>query len=187
MFARSHRVDIHIDATDFCVSKLVSFMLHLVFDMRSREHGTLLYAIYVAFTCFHVVRAVIEGTLAGVDWEAYERGDLSPIPLVHYHSADFSNPMIHVTARHQACEDDSHILISPRGKDYPGNRALLLDTQGSLVWHHKERGAVSSMQVQSYKGEDYLTYWVGDDNFWGHGVGYFKMVCVYTCRWMYLT
>lgn len=155
---------------------MINVILYSVFDMRLLKCRSILHAAYVSIACWRIVGAAFDKSRAGIDWEAYELGDLSPIPLVHYHSADFSSPLVHVTTRHQTCQEDSLILLSPRGKDYPGNKVLLLDDQGALVWHHKERGAVSSMQVQTYKGEDYLTYWVGDDNFWGHGVGYYKML-----------
>lgn len=52
----------------------------------------------------------------------------------------------------------------------------MMDHKGHLVWAHEEWGSVKNLQVQTYKGRQYLTFWVGDDGFWGHGSGFYKMV-----------
>jgi len=66
--------------------------------------------------------------------------------------------------------------MSAHGKHIADNKLMLLDHEGNLVWYTQETGAIHNIQVQQYKGDDYITYWVGDDEFYGHGAGFFKMV-----------
>lgn len=130
--------------------------------------------------CFPRIFATAEVSeaLQGTDWNAYERGKLGSQPQTKYRTSKATSPLVHVTKQSEGCDQDGHILLAPRGDEFARNKALLLDGQGSLVWYHEERGAVNDLRIQSYMGEDYLTYWVGDDNFYGHGAGYFKMVCL---------
>ena len=109
-------------------------------------------------------------------WKDYEAGRLGLSPQTTYKSTSISNPLIHVIRRNSSCDSESSVLISPHGEQLTDNKILLLNNDGNLIWHHHDTGAIHNAQVQQYKGHDYITYWVGDDNFWGHGAGYYKMV-----------
>lgn len=111
-----------------------------------------------------------------VDLEAYENGNLGYYPQVTFKSMGISAPRVHVEKWNAACDSESYTLLCPHGEHIHDNKALLIDQQGQLMWYHEERGAVHSLQIQSYQGNDYITYWVGDDELYGHGRGYFKMV-----------
>lgn len=109
-------------------------------------------------------------------WDAYETGALGPYPQVTFKSTSFTAPRVHVTKWDTRCDHDSYTLLAPHGKDMNDNKAMLLDSRGELVWLHYEKGSVHNLQVQTYRGRRYLTFFVGDDDFWYHGSGYYKMV-----------
>ena len=59
---------------------------------------------------------------------------------------------------------------------------MILDGRGELVWagyfENKFGPQAYNMMVQNYKGEDFLTFWVGTDSVRGHGTGFYYMVCI---------
>lgn len=65
------------------------------------------------------------------------------------------------------------MLLSPRGHFYPHPGPLVYDPRGELVWVERRFGMVMDLNIQRYKGERYLTFWVGhDDGTRGEGVYY---------------
>lgn len=80
-------------------------------------------------------------------------------------------PVVNFMEPFTRCDDGSYLLITPRGK-VAESTPMILDVNGSLVWAAtKNYGQVYNLQVQSYKGQEYLTFWAGDDTVGGHGVG----------------
>ena len=51
-----------------------------------------------------------------------------------------------------------------------------MDSHGKLIWAKSTEGQAYDFKVQEYKGEQFLTYWQGDDKVRGHGAGDFYMV-----------
>lgn len=109
-------------------------------------------------------------------WSSYESGALGPYPLADYHTITASTPLIHIAQWHPSCDNSSYVFLSPHAVRLADNMVLMLDARGNVVWYHQERGAVHNIQVQRFKGSEYITYWVGDDEFYGHGAGFYKMV-----------
>lgn len=122
---------------------------------------------------------------ATVDWDAYERGELGAHPQVRFRSTEMTAPLVHVEHDHPNCDRSEYVALSYGTETDAGNKAMLLDSNGDLVWSHSERGNIHNVQVQQYKGRDYITFWVGDDDFFGHGHGYFKMVSFGRTRVVY--
>lgn len=80
-------------------------------------------------------------------------------------------PVVNFMEPFTRCDDGSYLFITPRGK-VAESTPMILDVNGSLVWAAtKKYGQVYNLQVQSYKGQEYLTFWAGDDTVGGHGVG----------------
>jgi hypothetical protein len=52
---------------------------------------------------------------------------------------------------------------------------MIIDQDGHLVWT-KHYGQTYNANVYRYKGQDYLTFWVGNDGIVGHGDGTYYMV-----------
>lgn len=119
---------------------------------------------------------VLAGIKPAVDWESYEHGDLGLFPQVDFKTTEVQAPLIHITKHSPACDSTSYTLLTPHGDPVRNNVAYLVDSEGDIVWYQQERGVIQSFQVQTYKGSQYLSYWVGDADHFGHGHGYYKMV-----------
>ncbi|KAK9855192.1 hypothetical protein MYU51_002491 [Penicillium brevicompactum] len=52
---------------------------------------------------------------------------------------------------------------------------MILDQDGDLVWF-KEYATTYNLNIQSFRGEDYLTFWAGNDGIGGHGDGTYYML-----------
>lgn len=76
----------------------------------------------------------------------------------------------------EKCKSDQYYFFAPRGMlvGHPG--PMIVDTDGSLIWHSNAWPVAYGLTVQQYKGEDYLTFWSGNDQVIGHGSGYYYMV-----------
>ena len=78
------------------------------------------------------------------------------------------------------CEDGLNVFITPRGHSIPKPGPVIVDRRGEMIWgEHFDNsfgGEAYNFLVQNYKGEDYLTFWLGDDRIRGHGSGFYYMV-----------
>ena len=68
--------------------------------------------------------------------------------------------------------------MNPRGHQVPDPNPVILDGAGNLVWTlpGKPYGQTYNFNVQELDGEQYLTFWGGDDAIGGHGQGSYYMV-----------
>ena len=65
--------------------------------------------------------------------------------------------------------------MEPRGKVVESPGPMITDAQGELIWMEDSFGEVMDLKVQTYNGEDYLTFWSGIDDK-THGRGKYYMV-----------
>lgn len=93
---------------------------------------------------------------------------------------DVISPQVNWLQWNQDCDDGRLHFITPRGDEIPKPGPMILDASGDLVWSHwydNDFGGQSyNFQVQQYQGQDYLTFWLGDDTIRGHGEGAYYMV-----------
>lgn len=87
----------------------------------------------------------------------------------HEHS-----PVIEITPAGAQC-DQRYTFLAPRGDSVEHPGPMILDAQGELVWMKHNWGVTQDFKVQRYKGQDYVTYWQGDEED-GHGRGSWYMV-----------
>ncbi|KAI0598638.1 Arylsulfotransferase-domain-containing protein [Biscogniauxia sp. FL1348] len=59
---------------------------------------------------------------------------------------------------------------TPKGKIVAAPGPLIVDSRGNLVWTDDRFGVVFDLQVQTYKDEQYLTFWASPDGS-SHGYG----------------
>ena len=116
------------------------------------------------------------GQKAFVDAQAYENGELGRHPERLFQSTSATSALINVVRWHEDCALDGYVFLSPQADEQPGHHVYMLDSKGHLVWYHEEWGAIKNVRVQHYKGREYITYWIGDDGYWSHGSGFYKMV-----------
>lgn len=76
--------------------------------------------------------------------------------------------------------EDAHYFLTPKGHKVPSPGPMILNSNGDLIWsHHFDNefgGQAYDLQVQKYREEQYLTFWLGDDRIRGHGAGHFYML-----------
>lgn len=134
------------------------------------------------------ISSVLGEAFAYINDEAYEDGKYGQYPIQDYKSSDAIAPRINRLSHHEDCGDNLYTMLSPRGyHDEARNpRAVILDSKGMLVWSAGwEKQQIYNLMVQSYKGEDYLTFWAGNDAVGGHGAGMYYMVSFHEHLWEY--
>jgi hypothetical protein len=110
-----------------------------------------------------VTLALLPLFVQAFSWSAYDLGPHGIYPTQKYVSVDFLSPNPKITHWDSRCED-GNILLSPRGKAVPSPGPVMLDARGNLIWMEDRFGQVMNFQVQKYKGQDYLTFWMGTDH-----------------------
>jgi hypothetical protein len=113
--------------------------------------------------------------------EAIDNGTFGYYPIRTYATEEgLSSPQTNFLQWNQRCDDGRYYFVTPRGWSIPDPGPMILDERGELVWTHhfdnKFGGQAYDLQVQQYRGEDYLTFWLGDDRVRGHGSGWYYMV-----------
>ncbi|KAE8366406.1 ASST-domain-containing protein [Aspergillus caelatus] len=93
----------------------------------------------------------------------YDTGLLGAHPRTKYESFDLASPEPNILKWDPRCED-KYVFFSPRGHFYPHPGPLIFDNKGNLVWMESRFGMVMDFRVQRYRGEDYLTFWTGEDD-----------------------
>lgn len=115
---------------------------------------------------------------AFIDDVSYAQGKLGAYPVSTYLTTDFVSPRVNKISTSSRCNQGLYTMLTPRGHavEHPG--PIILDDDGNLVWTKNMEGYGQSygLTVQKYKGQDFLTFWAGDDGVGGHGAGYYYMV-----------
>lgn len=95
-------------------------------------------------------------------------------PSQSYISFDEESPIVEISPPGAQC-DPRYTFLAPRGDSVAHPGPMILDARGELVWMKYNWGTTQDFRVQRYKGQDYVTYWQGDEED-GHGRGSWYMV-----------
>lgn len=110
-------------------------------------------------------------------------GIRGPFPIKKGISSKLTAPETNILQWSPECDDGRYHFVAPRGWKVPRPGPMILDAKGSMIWskHFDNQfgGQAYDLKVQRYKGEDYLTFWLGDDRIRGHGAGEYYMVGLY--------
>lgn len=101
-------------------------------------------------------------TPAAFSFNAYDLGFQGLYPCQRFHSVDFEAPKPKITKWDPRCDGGGKLLLTPRGPLVRGKARgpVMLDARGELVWMEDEEfEQAMNLNVQSYNGEDYLTFW----------------------------
>lgn len=93
---------------------------------------------------------------------AYDLGFRGMYPRQHFQSVNFEPPATKVTKWDDRCDDGNVLLMTPRGPLVEGNARgpVITDAKGNLIWmDNKKYEQAMNLNVQTYKGQDYLTFW----------------------------
>lgn len=115
--------------------------------------------------------------------EAVDNGSFGYYPIRTYTTAkDITSPKTNFLQWSPQCDDGLLYFITPRGWSLPNPGPMILDTHGELVWNrhfdNKFGGQAYDLMVQTYQGQEFLTFWLGDDRVRGHGSGFYYMVWI---------
>ena len=108
----------------------------------------------------------------------YSEGKFGDYPLQDFRSADLIGPQINQIRHGLECNDNLYTFFTPHTatEDLSSWQATIFNNEGHLVWstgwHQK---AIYNLMVQTYKGEQVLTFWAGDTDS-GLGSGMYYMV-----------
>ncbi|GIK00767.1 hypothetical protein Aspvir_004796 [Aspergillus viridinutans] len=105
----------------------------------------------------------------------FEDGELGQWPTETYRSSALMGPILNYVESNPRCKDGKYTLIAPRGTAVRNPGPMIIDQDGHLVWT-KYYGQTYNANVYSYKGQGYLTFWVGNDGIVGHGDGTYYML-----------
>ena len=113
--------------------------------------------------------------------EALDNGTNGNYPVRTYATADdIVSPQVNYLQWNERCDDGLLYFLGPRGWSVASPGPMILDGRGDLVWtahfDNEFGGQAYDFKVQTYQGEQYLTFWLGDDRVRGHGSGSYYMV-----------
>jgi Arylsulfotransferase (ASST) len=92
-----------------------------------------------------------------------------------YVSFNLTSPLLTTPRWDDQCDDGSYVLLTPKGASVPHAGPTIVDTRGNLVWMSNKFNDSMNLQVQQYKGENYLTMWAGS-KVGGQGKGVYHML-----------
>lgn len=91
----------------------------------------------------------------------YDLGVYGAYPTQQYASFHLEGPRAQHLRWNDRC-DSGLILMTPNGPSIERPGPMILDSRGDLVWMSDDFGPTANLKVQSYNGEDYLTFWSGE-------------------------
>jgi hypothetical protein len=109
------------------------------------------------------------------DADLYDNGTYGLTPEETFRSVDV--PAYRLLKRRwneERCASNDKIFLGLRGTRLWHTGPVIYDNDGHLVWYTEDAKAPYNFRTQWYKGEQYLTYWSGDDE-GGYGSGYYYM------------
>ncbi len=115
--------------------------------------------------------------IRAVSLSAYDLGFYGVYPTQNYATLGQPSPWVQISQCDPQCDKDGAlVLLSPRGVNVPNPGPVILDSKGNLIWSEGKFGQAMNLQVQKYKGQDYLTFWSGTSG-GPHSNGSYYMVC----------
>lgn len=98
---------------------------------------------------------------------ALDKGDHGYYPVQTFVTSRLKAPQTNFVEWSPECDDGLFYFITPRGWSVSKPGPMILDGHGSLIWseHFSNEfgGQAYDLKVQNLAGEDYLTFWLGDD------------------------
>lgn len=107
-------------------------------------------------------------------FNAYDLGFRGLYPRQYFQSTDLQPPVMRIDRWDSRC-DEGYLLLTPRGPLVTGSARgpVVMDSRGELIWmDHTRWSQAMGLNVQRFRGEDYLTFWTES----GEGVKSFVMV-----------
>jgi len=110
------------------------------------------------------------------DADSYDNGTFGNTPEERFHTVDV--PAYRLLQRawdEEKCASDDKIFLGVRGRRLWHTGPAIYDNDGHQVWQGESVSPPYNFRMQWYKGEQYLTWWSGEDE-GGFGSGHYYMV-----------
>ncbi|RMZ87376.1 hypothetical protein DV736_g5386, partial [Chaetothyriales sp. CBS 134916] len=100
--------------------------------------------------------------LAVPEWENffYDVGIYGAYRTTEYVSFNLTSPDLIQHRTSDKCED-GYVFLSPKGPSVKDAGPMILDAEGNLIWMSDQYLTAINLNVQTYKGKQYLTFWTG--------------------------
>ncbi|KAF2195858.1 hypothetical protein K469DRAFT_616722 [Zopfia rhizophila CBS 207.26] len=110
--------------------------------------------------------------------QKFENGEYGAYPMQKFRSSNVVAPHVNILSTHSRCDDGSYTMFNPRGSAVPpeARGPIILDSRGNMIWTITGYGQTYNLMAQMYRGQQYLTFWSGDDAIEGHGSGQYIMM-----------
>ncbi|PQE31127.1 arylsulfotransferase protein [Rutstroemia sp. NJR-2017a WRK4] len=118
-------------------------------------------------------------TYPHIQSQEFDNGEFGLYPNQTYRTRpDLISPQLNVLRHDPRCDSPLYTLISLRGDmvELKGQSPMIFDSSGNLVWMNATYGETFGLNVQTYNGKEYLTFWQGDDSVGGHGSGVYILL-----------
>lgn len=136
----------------------------LVGDRVTRLARLLLTSVAGFITLLIVLRyiclPILEYTCPDVD--LFETGIYGAYPEKDYVSAGHRSPRANVVQWDSTCDDGGLVLLTLDGESVSNPGPMIVDMRGNLVWKSDDFGMSMNTKIQTYRGQDYITFWSGD-------------------------
>ncbi|RAH41772.1 arylsulfotransferase family protein [Aspergillus brunneoviolaceus CBS 621.78] len=108
--------------------------------------------------------------------QLYDQGRMGSWPTELFRSTTTVGLAVNWVQTSPRCKvAGEYYLLAPRGASVHRPGPMILDPDGHLIWT-REYGQTYNLNVQRYRGREYLTFWVGSDADVGHGRGTYFML-----------
>jgi len=110
------------------------------------------------------------------DADSYDNGTYGRTPEERFHTVDLpAYRMLRRTWDDERCASDDKFFLGIRGRRLWHTGPVIYDNDGHQLWYADDIKIPYNFRTQWYQGQQYLTWWNGDDE-GGHGSGYYYMV-----------
>ncbi|KPI38412.1 uncharacterized protein AB675_12184, partial [Cyphellophora attinorum] len=92
----------------------------------------------------------------------YDLGIYGPYAVTKYISTNIEAPALSIPFWNDVCDDGRHILFTPKGSYVAQSGPTIMTPRGELIWMSSEYRNAMNLNIQTYKGDRYLTFWTGD-------------------------
>ncbi len=87
-----------------------------------------------------------------------------------FKSSELTAPLLNFPQWDRQECSDGYYLIAQKGKIVSDTGPTIFNSRGELIWADDSYGVVFNLQIQTYKGENYITFWSSPEGS-SHGYG----------------
>lgn len=133
-----------------------------LFRIASITIVALLSLLIVIFAFANILAPILIFLVPAWEPALYDLGVYGPYRTTKFVSTTIEPPKLSIPVWNSACDDGRSLLLTPKGEWIAQSGPTILDARGELVWMSSEYRNAMNLNLQTYKGERYLTFWTGE-------------------------